>query len=422
MTSEKIDLNILKTQEKEPATVSKKRVKKENLSSQDCGSEKSRLTLKKIELKGFKSIDSDGYTTIPINDDVTVMIGANGSGKSNIVSFFQMLNYAMTDSLQVYIARNGDADTFLHYGSKVTESLAAKLHFTDGNNDDIYSFKLTAATGGASSGKKLIFTEESIKYHIKDNPEPFKHSYEPGSKETQLTEPQNGSHKNVAKVLRYLLSNCRYYQFHDTTLESKIRNSCYINDYKTLKSNGGNLAAFLYNLKEDDNGRWYYNRIILYIRQVLRQFGDFDLKPLIEDKRKITLDWREDGNETVFGVHQFSDGTLRFIALAALLLQPPETMPSVIVIDEPELGLHPKAISVLASMIWQASQYAQVIVATQSPQLLDEFDENNIVVIERDRWKQSTTVKKLDKDRLKSWRERYTLSELWDKNVLGGRP
>lgn len=379
------------------------------------------LKLNSIELKGFKSIDNDGQT-IPINDGVTVMIGANGSGKSNIVSFFQMLNNAMTDSLQVYIAKNGDADTFLHYGSKETESLAAKLHFKDGEKEDIYSFKLSAAAGGASSGKKLIFTEESLLFHKKGNPKPFTHTYEPGSKETQLTEPQNGPHKDVAKVLRRILSNCRYYQFHDTTLESKIRNSCYINDYKTLKSNGGNLAAFLYNLKEDENVRWYYDRIILYIRLVLRQFGDFDLKPLLEDKRKITLDWREVGNDTVFGVHQFSDGTLRFIALAALLMQPPETLPSVIVIDEPELGLHPRAITVLASMIRQASQYAQVIVATQSPQLLDEFDEDNIVVVERDRWKHSTTVKKLDKNRLKAWRERYTLSELWDKNVLGGRP
>lgn len=379
------------------------------------------LKLNSIELKGFKSIDNDGQT-IPINDRVTVMIGANGSGKSNIVSFFQMLNNAMTDSLQVYIAKNGDADTFLHYGSKETESLAAKLHFTDGENEDIYSFKLSAAAGGASSGKKLIFTEESLLFNKKGNPKPFTHTYEPGSKETQLTEPQNGPHKDVAKVLRRILSNCRYYQFHDTTLESKIRNSCYINDYKTLKSNGGNLAAFLYNLKEDENVRWYYDRIILYIRLVLRQFGDFDLKPLLEDKRKITLDWREEGNDTIFGVHQFSDGTLRFIALAALLMQPPETLPSVIVIDEPELGLHPRAITVLASMIRQASHHAQVIVATQSPQLLDEFDEDNIVVVERDRWKPSTTVKKLDKNRLKGWLERYTLSELWDKNVLGGRP
>ena len=367
-----------------------------------------------IELKGFKSIDSDGQT-IPINDDVTVMIGANGSGKSNLISFFQLLNNALTGSLQVYIARNGSADTFLHYGSKETESYSARLLFSNDEATDEYSFRMSYA-----AGDKLIYTEERITFHKKGEVQPFRHTFEPGNKESQLIEPQEGPQKGAVNVLCYLLRNCRYYQFHDTTIESKIRRGCYINDYKSLKSNGGNLAAFLYHLKKADGE--YYDRIVLYIKQVLRQFGGFELKPSVENRNYVTLDWKEEGDDTVFGVHQLSDGTLRFIALATLLLQPPKYMPKLIVIDEPELGLHPKAVSILATMVRMASEYAQIIIATQSPQLLDEFEERNIVVVEWDRWKHSSTFKRLDSERLKAWREEYSLSELWDKNVLGGRP
>ena len=87
-----------------------------------------RLKLNKIELKGYKSVNGEGQV-LPINDNITVLIGANGVGKSNVVSFFQLLGYAMSGSLQNYIAVNGFADAFLYYGSKTTDRIKAKLFF-----------------------------------------------------------------------------------------------------------------------------------------------------------------------------------------------------------------------------------------------------------------------------------------------------
>ena len=155
---------------------------------------------------------------------------------------------------------------------------------------------------------------------------------------------------------------------------------------------------------------------------IIPQFGDFILKPSLLNDNQIRLDWKENDSDYRFGPHQLPDGGMRFMAMAALLLQPPALIPGAIFIDEPELGLHPVAISALAGMIHTASEYSQVIIATQSPRLVDEFEPNVITVVERDQKKKCSLFKKLDEQELKEWLDRYTLSELWEKNVFGGRP
>ena len=375
-----------------------------------------RLKLNKIQLKGYKSVNGDGQI-LPINDDVTVLIGANGVGKSNVVSFFQMLGYAMSGSLQNYIGENGFADSFLYYGSKNTDCIKANLSFSSEDSNNEYAFRLAYAAGDS-----LIYTEETISFKNKGTNKPFKLTLEVGRKESQLFEAKDSEYKNTVQVFINLLKNCRYFQFHDTTKDAKIRKNGYIGDNKFLRSNAGNLAAFLYGIKHQKGGELYYERIVRYIRQIMPQFGDFVMEPSVTDANYISLDWKEIGNDYIFSVNQISDGTLRFMALATLLLQPPKSMPSLIVIDEPELGLHPAAISILAGMIKKASEVAQVVVATQSPDLLDKFSADNIVVIERDEIKRSSVFRKLNSKELKEWTDEYTMSELWNKNVIGGRP
>lgn len=375
-----------------------------------------RLKLNTIELKGYKSVDNQGQI-IPINDDVTVLIGANGVGKSNIVSFFQLLNFAMSGSLQTYIGENGFADAFLYYGSKNTDRIKAKLNFSSADSNNVYAFQLAYAAGDS-----LIYTDETISFRKKGEGKPFKLTMEVGKKESQLYGALKSQYSSTVRVFMRLLKGCQYFQFHDTTKEAKIRKSVYIGDNKYLRSNAGNLAAFLYGIKNQDGGEKYYERIVRYIQQVMPQFGNFIMEPSVIDDNYISLDWKEKDSDYIFGVNQISDGTLRFMALTTLLLQPPKTMPSIIIIDEPELGLHPTAISILAGMIKKASQNAQVVLATQSPRLLDEFSADQVVVIERDEVKKTSVFKKLSSEKLKDWEEEYTTSELWDKNVIGGRP
>jgi predicted ATPase len=375
------------------------------------------MKLKSIRLEGYKSINQDGQT-IDFGD-VTILLGANGVGKSNIVSFFKMLNYLTTGALQNYIASGGFAEAFLYYGSKQTNRIRACIQFLDDKACDDYKFTLSHAAGDI-----LIFTEEVLEYRKINSNQPYVITLNPGVRESDLKDyykrkdlPQHN--KLVSQKIFQLLKGCQVFHFHDTSESSKIKNSGYIEDNQFLRSDAGNLAAFLYGLKNDTVNYRYYEKIIRYIKLVMPQFKDFDLYPSKNNERYVMLNWR-DNRDFLFGPHQISDGSLRFMALATLLLQP--ILPSVIILDEPELGLHPSAIAYLAGMVKSTSVKCQIIMATQSPRLVDEFDAENIVVVERNGNNNYSEFKKLDMDKLRAWLELYSLSEVWEKNIIGGQP
>lgn len=374
-----------------------------------------KLRLININLKGFKSINSRGQD-ISIGD-VTVLLGANGSGKSNLISFFRMLNYMTTGALQTYIGDSGFADSLLYYGSKMTTRLVADITFADSNSEDHYKFSLAHAAGDT-----LIFTEETLLWKARDRQKPYQISLDPGLKESGLYAFCREKGNKTAWIIFNLLVSCRVFQFHDTSKEAKIRNSGYINDGDFLRSDGGNLAAFLYSILKQEGGEKYYQRIVRYIRMAMPQFRDFVLNPSSRNDNYIMLNWVENDSDYLFGPHQISDGSLRFMALATLLLQPPKSLPAVIILDEPELGLHPAAITLLAGMIRTAGQHSQIILATQSTRMIDEFGPDDIVIVERNNEERCSYFSKLDGSKLKDWLGRYSMSELWEKNVMGGRP
>ena len=373
------------------------------------------LKLTNIQLKGFKSIDVEGQD-IPIQD-ITILLGANGSGKSNLISFFKMLNYIMTGALQTYIGDSGWADSLLYYGSKKTPRLTATISFANTEDTDRYQFSLAHTVGDT-----LIFTEETLLWHQHDKEKPRTIQLAPGVRESELFNLWKERKDKTASIIAELLRGCRVFQFHDTSKEAKIRNSGYIEDGAFLRSDGGNLAAFLYAMKQQKKHVPYYQRIVRYIQMVMPQFKDFVLEPSARNSNYIFLNWLEKNSDYLFGPHQISDGSLRFMALTALLLQPPTTLPKVIVLDEPELGLHPFAISVLADMIRATSLQSQIILATQSTRFVDEFEAKDLVIVERDAKTNCSRYRKLDEGKLSAWLNEYSMSELWEKNVLGGRP
>ena len=372
-----------------------------------------RLKLSRITLGGFKSIHSEGQT-IQFGD-ITVLLGANGSGKSNLVSFFQMLNRMMRGGLQLYVGKNG-TDALLHYGSEETTLITVEIELNTTGTADIYEFKLAH-----TADDTLIFAEELI-YHPQGQKNQFERMTAVGKKESVLPDEAKFPKSKTALTIYSLLKDCQIFQFQDTLQGAKIKGRAYIHDNRVLRSDAGNVAPYLYAMKNSADGEKYYRRILRYIRQIMPQFDDFELLPSRLNDKYIILNWREIGSEYLFGPHQLSDGSLRFIALATLLLQPPATLPSVIVIDEPELGLHPSAISILAGMIKIASQHSQIIIATQSPHLVDEFEPQNIVIVERNADNRCSEFKALDEEKLADWLERYSMSELWEKNVIGGQP
>lgn len=368
--------------------------------------------LKKINISGFKSIDNKRNNALKLDlADINIIIGPNGAGKSNLISFFKMLNNMMTGALQTYIGQNGSAEYFFHFGSKKTPIIRADLEFINQKNKDVYSFSLVKAVQDS-----LIFSTEAITWNDR------KIELASGQKESYLTS-ENVSYSSE-KIVKMILSNCRAFQFHDTSSTSHIRNTVRIDNNRRIMSDGGNIAAYLYMLKnKSDLYRKYYNRIIEKIRLVIPQFNDFILEPSALNDNYIKLQWCEkDELDYILGSDQLSDGSIRFIALASLFLQPPDMLPNVIIIDEPELGLHPQAIDILASMIKTAAQHSQIIVATQSERLIDSFAPEQIIVAQYNNQKKCSEFKKLNSEELTDWLKDYSLSELWDKNVLGGQP
>jgi predicted ATPase len=366
--------------------------------------------LKRVVLSGFKSIKSMDLELRPLN----VLIGANGAGKSNFISFFKMLNEMMGGRLQQFVGASGRAHSLMHYSPKVTKEITAHLEFEVANGSDTYDLGLFYIPGDT-----LLFAEETLAWKRADfNGPPKVISLGAGHQETRIrVEAEQGD--PMAKALRYLLNNCRVYHFHDTSSTARVQQFGYVGDNRPLLPDGGNLAAFLYRLQNQDQG-FAYQRIVSTVRMIAPYFEDFALEPESASPRDIMLNWRERESDVLFGPHQLSDGTLRAILLVTLLLQPEEELPRLIIIDEPELGLHPYALNVIASLLQMAANHCQVLVSTQSSTFLDSFDPEDIVVVDR-KGKESTFAR-ASVSMLETWLDEYSLGEVWEKNVIGGGP
>lgn len=352
--------------------------------------------LSRIKLQGYKSIKECDLELKELN----VLIGPNGAGKSNFIGFFKLIQQTLEGNLQRFISKNGGPDSFLHFGRKKTEQLKAEVYF--GNNG--YKFVLEP-----TSDNRMMFAEENLWWHG-DWPVGAGHF------ETAVE-----SQKNRTRIYNYtvpVMRNWRVYHFHDTSETALVKQLHALNDNLFLRSDARNLGAFLHLLQ----GQYpeAYDRIVKTIRLVAPFFGDFRLRKSPESVEQIELEWSEMGEDVPFKAHHLSDGTLRFICLATVLLAPSELQPETIIVDEPELGLHPYAIKVLASMIRSISKEKQVIISTQSVTLLNEFDPENLIVA--DRKGGSSVLRRIGKDELTEWLKEYTLGELWEKNILGGRP
>ena len=373
-----------------------------------------RTKIESISIKGFRSLADIEISGLP---DVTVMIGANGSGKSNVIRFFDMLSWMLKSRrLAEFVARHGGADDQLFGGSKKTPSMEATVSLRTGDGECTFSFSLAHA-----HSDRLIITEESLKWGKGDKTIGEWHDFSNGKSEASLVDDlqrqqtDQSFYKSLLPMARSLKDH-RIYHFHDTSEGSSIKKSWDIDDNHHLRSHGGNLAAVLHRLEHEDVRR--FDLICRHIGRILPPFDRFEIE---EGYGKVSLRWKAKSSDKSFGAHLTSDGSLRTFALVTLLNLPPVMLPSVILLDEPELGLHPAAISLVAQMIKQLSCDKQIIVATQSPLLIDEFGLEEIVVLDLDDGR--TRIRMLSTDDYRIWLDQdYTPSQLWQKNVLGGRP
>ena len=349
--------------------------------------------LSRVIIDGYKSIQHTDVELRPIN----ILIGSNGVGKTNFISFFKLINIIYEQHLHNYTMQNS-AERLFHYGLKQTSELKGYLAF----GDNAYEVRLQARDNGS-----LFIAEERSYYQ---------------SSSFNVSNIDESQIKNSStyrdRWLRDYLQSYKIFHFHDTSKGAPLRSSANINDNRYPKTDGSNLPAFLFMLQEKYPKT--LRRIELTIRSVMPYFGNFSLAPSLLDESQINLQWSDiENNEKYFDANDLSDGSIRFIALATLLLQP--ILPKVIIIDEPELGLHPTAIVKLAGMIKSvASRGCQIIVSTQSVNLINNFDAEDIITV--DRKDKQSTFNRLNNDTLQHWLNDYSLGELWTKSIINGQP
>jgi predicted ATPase len=343
---------------------------------------------------------------------LTVLIGPNGAGKSNFISFFRLLSWSLGDlgNLQVHVAKLGGASAILHDGPSRTREIEAEITIVTGAGENKYAFRLVYA-----SGDTFIYAAERFRFSRTDSPEPYRwNEMAPGGREPGLISEANSGNLTAGVILK-LLQKITVYQFHNTSDTARIRSKWDLEDSRWLKEDAANIAPVLLRLR--DSAGEYYQRIVETIRLVLPFFADFELDP---DNHRLLLSWRERNSDRVFNASQAADGMLRVMALVTLLLLPERDLPDVLILDEPELGLHPYAINVIAGLIRSVSIKTQVMVATQSMPFVDCFEPEDIVVVERP--ERESVFRRLSRPGIEEWLNDYSLSELWEKNVIGGRP
>lgn len=361
-----------------------------------------------ITIQGFKSIRS--IEQLPLRP-INILIGPNGSGKSNFLGTFSFLHAVREARLQNYVVEVGGAEKILHFGSKTTKRININVSFC--NEINKYSLALIP------SNDDNLYPETEIVYFWDKNryPSPLGESL-PSANSGKEAGISGKSLKGISDWVRIRLERWRRYHVHDTSSSSPMRKTASVNDNAFLRPDGANLAAFIYLLQKRYPDE--YSLIRKTVQRVAPFFDDFNLAPLALNPDSIKLEWRHRNSDQYFDASSFSDGTLRFIFLATLFLQPAILRPSVILVDEPELGLHPYAIELLASLIRRASKRTQVIAATQSSLLLDHFDPEDILVANR--VDGATTIERLQPEPLAEWLKEYSLGQLWEKGEFAGRP
>ncbi len=371
--------------------------------------------IESVAIKGFRSLADVETADLP---QMAVLIGTNGSGKSNFIRFFEMLSWMLiSPKLGEFVTMHGGADDQLFGGNARTPRMEASivLRTIQGEND--YRFALSYG-----HPDRFLFTEERFRFRGKG------HSTEPqwqdlgsGHTEARIVEAAQspgvpGMNPTTARTIVNLLRNCAVFQFHDTSASAAIKQTWDIGEGHRLRRHGGNLAAVLYRMERQDLQR--YELICRHIGRILPGFDRFVLE---EDYGKVLLRWKAKWTDKTFGAHLTSDGSLRFFALVTLLNLPPQMLPDVIMLDEPELGLHPAAVTLIGGMIRSLATERQVIVATQSPLLVNAFHLEEVMVLDLDQGR--TEIRKLDPGEYKSWLDdNFTSGELWEKNLIGGRP
>ena len=364
----------------------------------------------RIKIENYKSIRRCDLEL----RDINILIGPNGGGKSNFISFFEMLNSFVDGNFQTFVKRRGGANNLLYFGRKESKYIYGDIEFQNNR----YEFRLLP------DDEDNLFFQNEVGYYWNSTKNRWESKLiSQNTYESKLPDPKTwpsdwGPWKGIGYYVYNAIKTWKVYHFHDTSRDSPLRRKCLLDDNRFLRPDGSNLPAFLFMLEKRYPD--HFKQIESAFRNITPFFDRFTLEPDMTNENYIGLNWRQKESEHLFSAVHLSDGSLRMIALLTLLLQPEELRPTTIIIDKPELGLHPSAIQMIADIIKSVSEKTQIIISTQSPALISYFEPEDIIVTEF--IDKETKFQRLERKELEQWLEEYSLGELWEKNIIGGRP
>jgi predicted ATPase len=369
--------------------------------------------LTKVRVEGFRSIKEATVHLGPIN----VLIGPNGAGKSNLLTALRLPPMMRAQGLRLFVGEQGGASRLLHYGPSVTRAMGIALEFKEGDQSKCYEVILKHAAGDS-----LVFDAENLFLGTLDDKEVQALQLGSGHAESELGRVTPPTMSSLSSVWS-LVEGMGFFHFHNTASTAPLRQNSHAAEHKSLRPDGSNLATILYRLKQSEHPdfRAAWKRIEGLVQSVAPSIKSLDPNLVAPEtpSSALRLYWQDTRGHR-FDASDLSDGTLRAIALITALAQPAAMLPRFIAIDEPELGLHPSALSRIASLARSVSHYTQILLSTQSPALLDEFEPEQVIVVEQH--EEGSSFERLNPSVLEGWLAEYSLSELYDKNVLGGRP
>lgn len=360
--------------------------------------------LDQIGIRGFRSIRNQTLALGPLN----VLIGTNGAGKSNFLETFHFVKQVINQNLAHYTLAQGGADEILYRGREHSPEMIFKFDFANEAESAPSSYEVELA----STDQDLLFLGKETLYAQTPDLFPRQHEIAIGRNLRESNLNNLKSKSGIIKETCLNLQSCRRYDFRNASALAPSRRPCPLHDNRFLRPRADNLAACLYAMRETQPVT--FELLEGQVRQVASFFDAFHLEPSLLDPEKIQLAWKEQGNDRPCSVSSMSDGTLRFICLATLLIQ--SKLPNLVLLDEPEIGLHPHALAHLAGLLRLAAQRTQLIVATQSVTLVNQLTPAEVWFV--DRIEGASVFRHLKHGDYSHWPDDYTLGDLWETNMI----
>jgi predicted ATPase len=382
---------------------------------------------KSITLENFFSFGKS--TKIELNPDVNILVGINGSGKSNFIRAIELLYEGVANrKLESLINRKwGGSESICHFHPSMNQNLKLGFEFRGKAIDDyhneqkqsrisgmddyfffnpVYEVAISAHKGATYSLSESYFSADDLR---EQNLLPSEESHQ-----ELLFANAESNDQNQLDRMRKVINNLAIYGSFDTGPESNTRRITGFYTETKLLANGENLTTLLTYIQA--NHALAFDKITESLREVNPNFKELVFWTPVSGKTMLTLKEKHLGRTVP--VEFISDGTLRFLLLLAILYNPKRG--AVVCLDEPEMGLHPDMINSVAQGIKYAAQNGtQMIVSTHSPLLLNSFELEDLLIFEKDEENQ-TVVKRKSEEDFKDWEGEFLAGQMWLRGQLGG--